>query len=107
MRVARLSALVAAFVLAGVVVANTSADPTLRSCGRFSVKLSGRTYTYAVRVAVGRLSCASARTVLRSFIVTGRSPRGWFCVRGHASQGQKWAAGCTRAGADIRAYPVR
>ena len=46
---------------------------------------------------------------MRIFMAKSVYPRGWFCVRGYASQGQKWAASCgTAAGADVKAYgPVR
>jgi len=51
----------------------------------------------------------AARRVLKVFLTKDVSARGWFCVRGHASQNQPWAAACaSRAGAIVRAYgPVR
>jgi hypothetical protein len=60
--------------------------------------------TYSVRVFGAGLGCAPARTVLRGFIVTGISPRGWACFRGHGDI--PWAAACARrsGGPVARAY---
>ena len=73
-------------------------------CGTISVPAP-----YRVRIVKGPTTSRTARRVLKVFLTKTVSPRGWFCVRGHASQNQAWAAACgTRAGAVVRAYgPVR
>ena len=81
------------------------------ACGRVSLTPFGSTrqLAYTVRIVACRVSCTTAKRVLRTFMAKSVIPRGWFCARGHASQGQKWAAACgTAAGADVKAYgPLR
>ena len=104
------AAFFAAIVLAAVVATARPAAAVVR-CGTISVRDYGvsQPVVYRVRIVKGRVSCRTARRVLTFFVAKDVSPRGWFCVRGHASQNQSWAAGCgTRAGAIVRAYgPVR
>jgi hypothetical protein len=106
----RLLLLATALLAAAVLAVAPSTGATVR-CGRISITPYGsnRQLAYAVRLVAGRVSCTTARRVMRTFLAKSVSPRGWFCVRGHASQGQKWAASCgTAAGADVKAYgPVR
>jgi hypothetical protein len=90
-------------------VASTSASPSSTACGTVTVKGGGRTYVYSVRRYAGRTTCLRARRVMRTYLAAGTYPRGWLCVRGHASQGQRWAAACSNAsGALLRAFgPLR
>ncbi|HEX6702615.1 MAG TPA: hypothetical protein VF101_17950 [Gaiellaceae bacterium] len=103
--------LVATVLLSAAVLALTPSTGATVGCGRISITPYGsnRQLAYAVRIAAGRVSCTTARRVMRTFMAKSVFPRGWFCVRGHASQGQKWAASCgTAAGADVKAYgPMR
>ena len=103
--------LVASFVLAasGFLVAQPAGAAV--ACGRISFAPFGTTrqLSYSVEVVAGRISCTTARRVMRTFMTRDTYPRGWFCARGHASQSQKWAARCgTAAGADVKAFgPLR
>ena len=103
--------IVATAVLSVAVLALTPTTGAAVGCGRISVTPYGsnRQLAYAVRIVAGRVSCTTARRVMRTFMAKSVYPRGWFCVRGHASQGQKWAASCgTAAGANVKVYgPVR
>jgi hypothetical protein len=91
---------VLAYAVGLLVAASAPAGRTeaTRSCGAIT--------GYRVVVVSGNTSCARARQLLRSYISTAKPPGGWGCFRGHASQGQAWAAACANAqGALIRAYP--
>jgi hypothetical protein len=102
--------LLAAGVVASALLTAPSTGAAV-GCGRISITPYGssRQLAYSVRIVSGRVSCTTARRVLRSFMAKGSFPRGWFCARGHTSQGQKWAASCeTAAGASVKAYgPLR
>ena len=75
------------------------------TCRTVLIKDQGKPYAYSVRIDKGKVTCLKARTVLRTYLAQSVSPRGWFCVRGHASQHQKWAASCANAaGANIKAF---
>jgi hypothetical protein len=67
-------------------------------CGTISVAGT----SYAIRIERGRPGCVRARTVLRTFIRSGRPPAGWTCFRGHGSV--PFAAACARSRAIVRAY---
>ena len=81
------------------------------ACGRISFTPFGtaRQGAYSVRIVKGAVSCRTARRVMLRFMEKNTFPRGWFCARGHRSQGQKWAATCgTARGVDVKAYgPLR
>jgi len=106
----RLLLVAASLIAASALVAAPRTDAAV-ACGRISITPFGSTrqLAYTVRIVAGRVSCATARRVMRNFMAKSAYPRGWFCARGHASQGQKWAAACgTAAGADVKAYgPLR
>ncbi len=89
----------------GAPAAPIAASSTFKACGHVSFKQGGKTYAYSVRRDKGPTTCVHARVVMRAFLVTAASPRGWFCVRGHASQNQRWAATCAAGGgAIVRAF---
>ena len=88
-------------------VSATPAARSTRICRPILVPLRGTTdkTAYGVKILKGPVACKTARSVLRSFLVTSTSPHGWLCFRGHASQHQTWAASCGRRnGALVRAY---
>src|SRR5581483_2864877 len=79
-------------------------------CGTISLGVGpvGGRHLYGIVVAQGHPTCADARRVLYGFLAAGRAASGWFCVRGHVSQGQHWAASCATVDgtAAVEAYPV-
>jgi hypothetical protein len=80
------------------------AAPASRVCGRITVG----SVAYRVRVVTGKVTCVTARRVMTTFLRRNVSPRGWFCVRGHRSQNQAWAASCGTPVAEVRAFgPIR
>jgi len=99
----RVVLVVAAVALAALAASARPAEAVVR-CGTTSVP-----QVYRVRIVKGPATCRTARRVLKVFLTKDVSLRGWFCVRGHASQNQPWAAACgSRAGAIVRAFgPVR
>jgi hypothetical protein len=106
-RFASLATAVLAAVLLVVAAAQASATAGagVRTCRPVTVTAQGKPYGYSVRIVKGTVTCTRARTVLHAFLADAAFPRGWFCARGHASQGQKWAAQCASgAGAVIRAF---
>jgi hypothetical protein len=84
-------------VLGGALAPGASGERS-SSCG--SIAAAGARYT--VRIERGHPSCATAKSVLRAFIMTGRPPRAWACFRGHS--GNAWAAACASGRAIVRAY---
>jgi hypothetical protein len=91
--VARLALLAACLVLAGAAVTAAPAATAQKACGLILV---GKT-TYRTAVVQGRVTCTNTRRVLTAFTRSARSPRGWVCFRGHASQHQRWAVTCSTA----------
>src|SRR4051812_11871802 len=106
----RLLLLATSLLAAGVLAVAPRTDAAV-GCGRIAFTPFGTTrqLTYSVRIVAGRVSCATARRIMRRFMTRNTYPRGWFCARGHKKQSQKWAAACgTAAGADVKAYgPLR
>jgi hypothetical protein len=91
--------------VAGMLATPPAASSAIKACGHVSFTQRGKTYAYSVRRDKGLTTCIRARTVMRAFLITAASPRGWFCVRGHASQHQRWAATCAAGGgAIVRAF---
>src|SRR5690242_10838501 len=90
--VAVLAVLLVAGVAARAAAADASAPTKVRACGVVTVTDQTKRYGYSVRIDKGKVTCARARAVMHTFLAKDVSPRGWFCVRGHASQNQKWAA---------------
>jgi hypothetical protein len=105
------SLLIVAAFAAGAALAVAPRGDAFVACGRISFTPFGTTrqVAYSVRIVKGNVSCRTARRVMLRFMEKNTFPRGWFCARGHASQGQKWAASCgTAAGANVKAYgPLR
>jgi hypothetical protein len=100
---------VALLAVAAAVSVSAGASATTAPCRPITVRLGGNDFSYRVRVEHGRIVCLTARSVLRSFIVTRRSPHGWACFRGHT--GTPWAAACSgfgglRRGVIVRAYLI-
>ena len=93
----RLAIAIGLVVLGGALASTGSAERT-SSCG--SIAAVGA--RYAVRIERGHPTCATAKTVLRTFIATGKAPRSWACFRGHS--GNAWAAACASGRAVVRAY---
>jgi hypothetical protein len=106
----RLVPLFAALVAAATLLVAPHAGAAV-ACGRIYFTPFGTTrqLVYSVRIVKGSVSCRTARRIMRTFMTKNTYPRGWFCVRGHASQNQRWSATCgTPAGADVKAYgPLR
>ena len=84
--------LLAAAIVPGAARSKTTACGTVSAAGA----------RYAVRIEAGAPSCATARSILRRFIVSGVSPKPWTCFRGHGAQ--RWAAACAHGRAIVRAY---
>jgi hypothetical protein len=85
--------------------ATAPAASAVRTCRVVAVVDQGKRYGYSIRIDRGSITCLRARSVMHTFLARDVSPRGWFCVRGHASQHQKWAAQCANeAGAAIKAF---
>lgn len=80
-----------------------------KACPPISVEVTLGTFTYTVWVEAGRVSCATARAVVRD--ATGWPPEqdaeaGWGCAAGQDPA--SWAISCSRGTAVVRAYgPVR
>jgi hypothetical protein len=89
----RLAILACACVLAGAAATAAPAAQTQKACGLIT---AGKA-TYRTAVVQGRVTCTNTRRVLTVFSRTARSPRGWVCFRGHASQHQRWAVTCASA----------
>jgi len=103
--VAGLAALLVLAVAVPAAGATGAAPTAVRICHIVTVMDQGKRYAYSTRIDKGKLTCARAQVVLRTFLAQDVSPRGWFCARGHASQHQKWAAQCgNQAGALIKAF---
>jgi hypothetical protein len=80
-----------------------------RDCGSIHVRaFNGPLYRYTIRVISGHPGCTTAKTVLGNFMRVQKTARGWACFRGHALQGQNWAAACaTKSGVStIHAYLI-
>jgi len=107
----RLLVVAAAVAAVGAALVVAPRSDAVVACGRISFTPFGTTrqVAYSVRIVKGNVSCRTARRVMLQFMEKNTFPRGWFCVRGHASQGQKWATSCgTAAGTDVKAYgPLR
>jgi hypothetical protein len=100
----RAACLVCVAVALAAGAATGRAAPASKACGRVAVGSAA----YRVRIVSGKVSCATARRVLTIFLRRQVSPRGWFCVRGHRSQNQTWAASCGTPVAEVRAFrPIR
>ena len=76
-------------------------------CGRISYNTKKTTLVYTVRIDRGTIGCGPAKTMLRKYLARGKMPSGWFCVRGHASQSQPWAAACAATGQNVKAFKVK
>ena len=103
------AAVLAALVVLAVAVpaagASAAAPAKPRICRIVTVMDQGKRYGYSVRIDSGKVTCTRARTVMHTVLAKNVSPRGWFCVRGHASQNQKWAAQCAnQAGSSVKAF---
>ena len=64
-------------------------------------------HSYPVRVLKGDVSCTTARTTLKRYIIKFSAPKGWTCYYGHGQD--VWAAGCIKGSEQhptvfIRAY---
>jgi hypothetical protein len=90
-------------LLGALGAARASASTVL--CRSITARLAGNDFSYRIRVERGRIACTSARAVIRSFIVTARSPRGWACFRGHGST--RWGAACAGTAGLTRGVVVR
>ena len=101
--------LLALLVLGAALSASPRAPASTVPCSTITLRVGGNDFSYRVRVERGRIACRTARTVLRSFMASSFTPRGWACFRGHG--GNAWAAACTgvtglRRGVIIRAYLI-
>jgi hypothetical protein len=97
------------FAVAAAVSVSPDASATTAPCAPITVRLGGNDFSYRVRVERGRVGCLTARSVLRSFMLSARAPVGWACFRGHT--GSRWAAACSglrglRRGVIVRAYLI-
>jgi hypothetical protein len=88
----RKSLLLLLALMAGVAAAPAHAAVS-RDCG-LTPRVDGR--KYQVEVVKGKVACKTARRVATKFLRDSTYDRPWFCVRGHASQNQDWAASCSR-----------
>ncbi len=114
-RIGAATAVAAAAFAATAVVLALGSSPAVGSrfgteavgCGTINVLIFGEKHpsAYLITMVAGHVTCATAESTLRSFLTKDVSRSGWFCVRGHSSQGQQWAAACDRSdGALIRAF---
>jgi hypothetical protein len=74
---------------------------------KFCLAVAANGYSYPVRVLKGDVSCKTARSTLKHYIIEFTAPRGWTCFRGHGQD--VWAATCIKGGevhpsVFIRAY---
>jgi hypothetical protein len=101
---------VVALLVLGIALSDSSRAPASTvPCSTITLRVGGNDFSYRVRVERGRIACRTARTVLRSFMATSFTARGWKCFRGHG--GNTWAAACAgvtglRRGVIIRAYLI-
>jgi len=86
----RLVPLVLVATLAAAALAVAPRGDAVVACGRISFTPFGTTrqVAYSVRILKGAVSCRTARRVMLRFMEKNTFPRGWFCARAHASQGQ-------------------
>ena len=64
-----------------------------RDCG-LTPRIDGQ--RFQVEVVKGTVACKTARRVASTFLRKGTIAPPWHCFRGHESQGQDWAASCSR-----------
>jgi hypothetical protein len=91
-------------LLVAVMLLPTSSASAKRKLCR-AVSADG--YSYPVRVLKGSVSCTTARSALKHYIIKFEPPKGWTCFRGHGQD--VWAASCikgneTHPSQFIRAY---
>jgi len=98
---------IASLALGGGPAAASGFRSDAAGCGTVSVELLGEKHPSAFRITIstGHVVCATAESTLRSYLANSVTRSGWFCVRGHSSQGQSWAAACGRSdGVLVRAF---
>jgi hypothetical protein len=86
------SLLILIVVAAGLVAAPAQAAGT-RQCG-LTPRIDGE--KFQVDLVHGKISCRTARRVATKFLRDDTIAPPWRCFRGHSSQGQRWAASCSR-----------
>src|SRR5437899_3168448 len=52
---------------------------TIRTCSPFTTTYHAYIYHYPVKILRGKVTCKTARSVLKAYYVTGRAARGWTC----------------------------
>jgi hypothetical protein len=87
-------------IAAGVAATPAHAAGT-RQCG-LTPRIDG--VKYQVDVEKGTVSCKTARGVASTFLRKGVIASPWHCLRGHESQGQDWAASCSRGKNLVRVW---
>jgi hypothetical protein len=88
------------------VAAGFAASPahaaSVRQCG-LTARIDGE--RFEVDVVKGPVACKTARRVATTFLRKGTIAPPWHCFRGHESQGQDWAASCSRGKSLFRVWP--
>jgi hypothetical protein len=59
---------------------------------------------FQVMLVKGKIACKTARRVATKFVRDDTIAPPWHCFRGHESQGQDWAAACSRGKILFRVY---
>lgn len=77
-----------ALIVVAVLVPASPAAAKRKLC--LAVEADG--YSYPVRILKGDVSCKTARTALKRYIIRFTAPKGWVCARGHGQD--VWAATC-------------
>jgi hypothetical protein len=93
--------LLTVMAMAGVLTPNAHAAG-VRQCG-LTPRIDGQ--RFQVDVVHGKVACKTVRRVATKFLRDDTIAPPWHCFRGHESQGQTWAASCSRGkGVLFRVY---
>lgn len=92
--------------LVGVAPAAASRQTGRLSCRQITVRLRGKDFSYRIVIASGRVTCDTARRVIRVYIAKQAALHGWICFRGHSRD--PWSASCARVSPPVvvRAYLI-
>jgi hypothetical protein len=94
-----------ATVVLGLALAAPGHAAAQKDCGLTS-RIDGQRFQIIIEQGTKHVSCTTAKRALTSYMRTFKRPKGWNCFLGHDSQGQDWAAACSRShpSAVVRAY---
>jgi hypothetical protein len=90
----------------GLAIAAPGHAAAQKDCG-LTARIDGVRFQIIVEQGTKNVSCTTAKRTLSSYMRTYKQPKGWACFLGHDSQGQDWAAACSRTrrpSATVRAY---